>query len=89
MNIQARKLHLIEEFLHIYDEDLIKKIENFIKNQKKNADNVSVLNESIEEYQTTASQRKKIEIAQNELKTGQSFTQVQIDDEFEKWAEGK
>ncbi len=35
MNIQARKLVLIEEFLRISDENLIAKLESFIKQQKK------------------------------------------------------
>jgi len=35
MNIQARKLILIEEFLRISDEELITKIESFIKQEKK------------------------------------------------------
>ncbi|MFZ4707626.1 MAG: hypothetical protein ACOYMF_16620 [Bacteroidales bacterium] len=35
MNIQARKLSLIEEFLRISDEDLITKLESFIRQEKK------------------------------------------------------
>ncbi len=36
MNIQARKLILIEEFLHISDENLISKLELLIRQEKKN-----------------------------------------------------
>ncbi len=35
MNIQARKLILIEEFLRISDEKLITKLESFLKQEKK------------------------------------------------------
>jgi len=35
MNIQTRKLVLIEEFLRINDESLITKLESFIKREKK------------------------------------------------------
>ncbi len=35
MNIQARKLILIEEFLRISDEILITKLESFIKQEKR------------------------------------------------------
>lgn len=35
MNIQARKLGLIEEFLHINDESLIIKLESVIRQEKK------------------------------------------------------
>ncbi len=35
MNIQTRKLVLIEEFLRISDENLITKLESFLKQEKK------------------------------------------------------
>jgi hypothetical protein len=35
MNIQARKLVLIEEFLRISDENLITRLEYFLKQEKK------------------------------------------------------
>lgn len=35
MNIQARKLNLIEEFLKISDESIIEKLESFIRIEKK------------------------------------------------------
>lgn len=35
MNIEARKLVLIEEFLRISDENLLAKLESFIKQEKK------------------------------------------------------
>jgi len=35
MNIQARKLVFIEEFLRISDETLIAKLESFLKQEKK------------------------------------------------------
>ncbi|NHB68941.1 hypothetical protein [Perlabentimonas gracilis] len=35
MNIQARKLNLIEEFLRISDESIIEKLESFIRIEKK------------------------------------------------------
>ena len=35
MNIQTRKLELIEEFLRISDETLIEKLESFLKIEKK------------------------------------------------------
>ncbi len=34
MNIQARKLELIEQFLPVNDEGLIVKIESFLKNER-------------------------------------------------------
>jgi len=37
MNIQARKLLLIEEFLRVSDENIITKLEAYIKHEKKRA----------------------------------------------------
>lgn len=35
MNLEARKLVLIEEFLHIQDESLINKLESFMRQENK------------------------------------------------------
>lgn len=37
MNLEARKLVLIEEFLRISDEKIIAKLESFIKQEKKSS----------------------------------------------------
>jgi hypothetical protein len=36
MDIQARKLNLIEEFIRITDEKFIEKLESLVKNEKRN-----------------------------------------------------
>lgn len=50
MNIQARKLILIEEFLRISDESLITKLETFIRQEKKASHERNLKPMSMNEY---------------------------------------
>ena len=50
MNIQARKLNLIEEFLRISDENLIAKIESLIYSEKKAGLTKTVKRMSVKEF---------------------------------------
>jgi predicted transcriptional regulator len=59
MNIQARKLILIEEFLRISDENLITKIESFIKQEKKASLEKSLNPMSINEFNEMIDQAKR------------------------------
>jgi hypothetical protein len=52
MNIQSRKLELIEQFLHISDETLITKLESFLKNEQKASYNKKLTPMSMEEFHT-------------------------------------
>lgn len=59
MNIQARKLVLIEEFLRISDENLIAKLESFIKQQKKVSHDRELNPMSFNEFHEMIEQAKK------------------------------
>lgn len=59
MNIQARKLDLIEEFLRINDEGLITKLESFIKQEKKISHERSLKPMSLNEFHETIDQAKR------------------------------
>jgi hypothetical protein len=50
MNIEARKLVLIEEFLRINDESLIAKIESFIMQEKKDSHDRNLKPMSLKEF---------------------------------------
>jgi len=50
MNIQARKLILIEEFLRISDESLIEKLESLIRQEKKASHEKSLKPMSMNEF---------------------------------------
>ena len=59
MNIQARKLVLIEEFLRISDENLITKLESFLKNEKKITRERNLKPMSLNEFHEMIDQAKK------------------------------
>jgi hypothetical protein len=59
MNIQARKLVLIEEFLRISDETLITKLELFIRQEKKISHERNLKPMSIDEFHEMIDQAKQ------------------------------
>lgn len=59
MNIQARKLVLIEEFLRISDENLITKLETFIRQEKKISRESNLKPMTIDEFHEMIDQAKK------------------------------
>jgi hypothetical protein len=59
MNIQARKLELIEEFLRISDENLITKLESFIRHEKKISLESKLKPMTINEFHEMIDQAKK------------------------------
>ena len=59
MNIQARKLILIEEFLRINDESLIEKLESIIKQEKKSSHDRNLKPMSMSEFHEMIDQAKR------------------------------
>jgi hypothetical protein len=59
MNIQARKLVFIEEFLRISDETLIAKLESFLKQEKKLTHERALKPMSIGEFHEMIDQAKQ------------------------------
>lgn len=73
MNIQTRKLVLIEEFLRISDENIISKIESFIKQEKKVSHEENLKPMPLKEFNDMIDQAKRDSnagrvISHNELK---------------------
>ena len=73
MNIQARKLVLIEEFIRISDETLITKLESFLKKEKKIIHERDLKPMSVNEFHEMIDQAKQDSedgrvISQQELK---------------------
>ena len=58
MNIQARKLHLIEEFLKISDENIIEKLEHILRNEKMKYHDMAVKPMSVGEFHEMIDQAK-------------------------------
>jgi hypothetical protein len=59
MNIQARKLNLIEEFLRISDESIIEKLESFIRIEKKKQYDKELKPMSLKEFHEMIDQAKQ------------------------------
>ena len=59
MDIQSRKLILIEEFLRISDENLITKLESLIRQEKKTAHEKNLNPMSLNEFQDMIDQAKR------------------------------
>jgi hypothetical protein len=73
MNIQARKLNLIEEFLRISDESIIEKLESFIRIEKKKQYDRELKPMSLNEFHEMIDQAKQDKangrvVSQEELK---------------------
>ena len=75
MNIQARKLTLIETLIHINDESLINKIEKLV-NSKKSVD-LSPM--SLEEFYS------RIEKSEEAIKKGQVISQKDLEKQSKNW----
>lgn len=58
MNIQARKLSLIEEFIRITDESIIEKLEFLVRNEKKNQHESELKPMSLNEFHEMIDQAK-------------------------------
>ncbi len=79
MNIQARKLILIEEFLRISDESLITKLESFIKQEKKVSHDRNLTPMSLNEF------HEMIDQAKRESDAGQVISHQELKKKVKTW----
>ncbi len=79
MNIQAKKLELIEEFLRISDENLILKLETFLKNEKKKYRERNLKPMSINEF------REMIDTALKDKDTGNVISHEELKEKVKSW----
>lgn len=79
MNIQARKLALIEEFLKISDESIIDKLQSLIKNEKKKLDYRKVKPMSLTEF------HKMIDQSKLDKKTGNVISHNDLKAKVKTW----
>ncbi len=79
MNIQAKKLELIEEFLRISDENLILKLETFLKNEKKISRERNLKPMSINEF------REMIDTALKDRDTGNVISHEDLKEKVKSW----
>ncbi len=79
MNIQSRKLELIEQFLHISDESLISKLEALIKEEKQSSYNKKLTPMSLNEFHDI------IDTAQEEAKAGYVISHNDLKENIKSW----
>jgi len=79
MNIQARKLILIEEFLRIDDESLITKLETFIKKEKKVSHERNLKPMSINDF------HEMIDHAKSDSDAGRVITHQELKKKVKTW----
>jgi hypothetical protein len=79
MNIQARKLILIEEFLRISDENLITKLESLIKQEKKASHERNLKPMSITEF------HEMIEVAKSDSEAGRVTSHQDLIKKVKTW----
>ena len=79
MNIQTRKLVLFEEFLRISDENLITKLESFIKQEKKISHDSKLKPMSLNEF------HKMINQAKNDSDEGRIISHQELKKKVRTW----
>ena len=79
MNIQARKLILIEEFLRIDDENLITKLESLILQEKKTAHEKNLKPMSLNEF------HDMIDLAKQDSDAGRVISHQDLKKKVKTW----
>ncbi len=79
MNIQARKLNLIQEFLRITDENIISDLELFIKKARINAYESELKPMTLEEF------NNMINLSVSESELGQTIPQEELLESIKLW----
>jgi len=79
MNIQTRKLVLIEEFLRISDEKIIEKLESLIRHEKKN------LHDREQQPMSIKTFHEMIDKAKNDSETGKVISQQDLKKKIKSW----
>ncbi|OFX27545.1 MAG: hypothetical protein A2033_07780 [Bacteroidetes bacterium GWA2_31_9] len=76
MNIQILKLQFLEDFMRISNEDIINKLNNLLKKEK------SKLYKSNLQQLTNDELSKKIEKSEEDIKSGNVYTQSEVEEYF-------
>ena len=79
MNIQTRKLVLIEEFIRMNDENLLSKIESLIKDEKKASHERNLKPMSVNEF------HEMIDQAIRESDSGQIISHEELKKQVKTW----
>lgn len=79
MNIEARKIEFIQDFLKVQSEEVISKLENILQKEKKHFDNRRIEPMSVEEF------NKRIDKSMDDSNNGKLTEANDLLCEIEKW----
>lgn len=79
MNILARKMNFVQEFLRISDEDLIVKLENFLKTERKKRIEKEISPMTMDEF------IEMIEKSEDDAKNGRVTDARELLNRIERW----
>ncbi len=74
MDIQTRKINLIESFLHLQNESLLSKLENILKKESK-----------LIEVNSLSDYNKELQEANTRIEEGSFFSQEEIENTVLEW----
>jgi hypothetical protein len=79
MDLQQRKIHFVQDFLRINDEELVNVLENTLKSEKS-----KILSRPVKPY-TIAELNEKIELAEEDIKNNRTKTTDELKEEIKSW----
>lgn len=79
MDIQAKKIHFVQEFLRINDEEIIDKLSNLLKIERKNKAEKELKPFTIEEF------NEMIDRAESDSATGRFISAQKMKKEIDSW----
>jgi predicted transcriptional regulator len=79
MDLQTRKLELIQEFLKIQSEDVISRLEKILRKENKNSDNENFKTMTIEEFNS------RIDQSMEDSKNGRLIESNELKAKIDKW----
>ncbi|EDM42907.1 hypothetical protein SCB49_11442 [unidentified eubacterium SCB49] len=80
MDLQTRKLELIQEFLKIQSEDVISRLEKILRKEKKNSDNGDFNPMSMEEFNS------RIDKSMEDSINGRLIESSELKASIDKWS---
>jgi len=79
MDLQTRKLELIQEFLKIQSEDVISRLEKILRKENKNSDKENFKPMTIEEFNS------RIDQSMEDSKNGRLIESSELKAKIDKW----
>jgi len=79
MDIQAKKIHLVQEFLRINDEEIIDKLSNLLRVERKNKAEKELKPFTIEEF------NEMIDRAEADSEAGRLISAQEMKKEIDSW----